>query len=132
MGEKENVSVNGICPICKNECHIDKEYKDKPSEDIYEYVCKQCGHFILPLNIHYLVGEQPEAYKNSGFYDDSYDRNKMIEVLKKAIEKYAYDLKDKGKFIKFCRNEEDMKNCDYKDGGIFITWDKDYNIQEIK
>ena len=129
---EENVSVNGICPICKNECQIDVVDKWKFDDATYSYSCNQCGKFILPIHIACLVGDKYEDYKKSSVYDDTYDREKMMETLKNAIKKYADETKDLNRAIRFCRNKKEKETDDRKDERIFLTWDENYNIQEIK
>lgn len=126
--------IRDICPICHNECDIDIEDEGHFKDIKKTYKCNQCSVFILPISIDFLVGDINRyiLYKTSPVYDDTYTRDKMIEVLREGIDKYGKRAKESHQVITFCCADEDKKNDNREGGYIYLMVDKKYHIQEIK
>ena len=125
--------IQGSCPICQNKCKIRKEDNAEFKDAVEIYACKQCGQFILPILIAYLVGDikRYEKYKDSAVYDNTYDRDKMIVTLRDAIENYGNIARSLNRDIRFCYNEKDKKKGTRDDDYIYLTWDAQYHVKKL-
>ena len=129
-----NEKANNVCPICHNKCDIDIEDTARFQDALKKYNCNQCGDFILPIHIACLVSDVDtyEKYKASTVYDDTYDRDKMMEALREGISNYGEIAKSLHRAIRFCCKENDREKDTRSDERIYLTWDEQYHILEIK